>query len=337
MDRSALVRVDREGNDQPTERERQADTEVAGEVVGVEERAGDAPRLLLGGDGPGGLAGHTREENAREEAAAIAGDEERGRREEGGSGGRGKKGDGTRFARCDGEARGRYRADAGRGEDRGRAAVNFDARRRERANEAGRKGQQLKDSEKTKGQKAGHRHSGGPWQGAPVADAQSHGSRGEQRHQLDAEGAPRLDPAESERRRGGEPENEEKTGCARRVGSQARNLFTKPVKNLQILALLALGPAFILGAAAPADDFYLVRLQAGKAEAAAGRPYEAIDDLKIASFGFLDQPALLIEGLSRLALAQTAAGRNDEAEATLRRMVEIERRYNGWALSLIHI
>jgi tetratricopeptide (TPR) repeat protein len=110
-----------------------------------------------------------------------------------------------------------------------------------------------------------------------------------------------------------------------------RGPFTKPVKSLQILALLALVPGFILGAAAPADDFYLVRLQAGKAEAAAGRPYEAIDDLKIASFGFLDQPALLIEGLSRLALAQAAAGRNDDAEATLRRMVEIERRYDGWA------
>ena len=99
-----------------------------------------------------------------------------------------------------------------------------------------------------------------------------------------------------------------------------RGPFTKPVKSLQILALLALVPTFILGAATPADDFYLVRLQAGKAEAAAGRPYEAIDDLKIASFGFLDQPVLLVEGLSRLALAQAAAGRDEDADATLRRI-----------------
>jgi tetratricopeptide (TPR) repeat protein len=97
------------------------------------------------------------------------------------------------------------------------------------------------------------------------------------------------------------------------------------------VALLALVPASILGAATPADDFYLVRLQAGKAESAAGRPYDAIDDLKIASFGFLDQPVLLTEGLSRLALAQAAAGRNEDAEATLRRMVEIDKRYHGWA------
>lgn len=115
------------------------------------------------------------------------------------------------------------------------------------------------------------------------------------------------------------------------MGPEAHNLFAKSVRSLQLLALLALVPTFILGAAAPADDFYLMRLQAGKAEAAAGRPYEAIDDLKIASFGFLDQPALLIEGLSRLALAQAAAGRNDDAAATLRRLVEIERRYSRWA------
>ncbi len=172
---------------------------------------------------------------------------------------------------------------------------------------------------------------GGPWQGAVVPSAQGHGPRGEQRHQLDAKGAPGLDPAERERRRCGEPENEEKTGRARRMGPEMRGLFTKPVKSLQLVALLALAPTFILGAATPADDFYLVRLQAGKAEAAAGRPYEAIDDLKIATFGFLDQPVLLVEGLSRLALAQAAAGRGEEAEATLRRMVEIEKAYSGWA------
>lgn len=103
------------------------------------------------------------------------------------------------------------------------------------------------------------------------------------------------------------------------------------MKALQLLALLALAPAFILGATTPADDFYLVRLQAGKAEAAAGRHYEAIEDFRIASFGFLDQPALLAEGLSRLALSQAAAGKNDDVDATLRRFVEIERRYGGWA------
>ncbi|MBK6408019.1 MAG: hypothetical protein IPF66_25225 [Holophagales bacterium] len=74
-----------------------------------------------------------------------------------------------------------------------------------------------------------------------------------------------------------------------------------------------------------------MRLQAGKAEAAAGRHYDAIDDFRIASFGFIDQPALLIEGLTRLALVQEAAGRKDDSEATLRRLVEIERRFHGWA------
>jgi hypothetical protein len=35
--------------------------------------------------------------------------------------------------------------------------------------------------------------------------------------------------------------------------------------------------------------------------------------------------------LARLALAQAAAGRNDDADATLRRFVEVETRFDGWA------
>ncbi len=64
-----------------------------------------------------------------------------------------------------------------------------------------------------------------------VSSTQGHGTGGEKRHQLDAKSAPGLDPAERERRRGGEHENEEKTGCARRAGLQMRGLFTKPVKS----------------------------------------------------------------------------------------------------------
>ena len=89
-------------------------------------------------------------------------------------------------------------------------------------------------------------------------------------------------------------------------------------------------PVSILGAATPADDFYLSRLAAGKAETASGRHYEAIADFRIASFGFLDQPVLLVEGLARLALAQEAAGRKDDAEETLRRFVEVETRFDAW-------
>lgn len=120
------------------------------------------------------------------------------------------------------------------------------------------------------------------------------------------------------------------------MGHEARDQFAKripalPLQCLALLVLSAFGPAAILGAATPADDFYLSRLQAGKAEAAAGRPYEAIDDLKIAAFGFLDQPSLLLEGLARLALAQAAAGQVEAADATMRRFGEVESRFKGWS------
>lgn len=326
----ALAGTTHEGDDEPAEGDGETDTEVAGEMVGVEEGAGDAARFLLRGDGPGGLTGHAGEEDPGEEPPAGAGGEERGRREEGGGEGDGQERNEARLDRRDGEAGRRGLADAGSGENRGRAAVNFETRRRQHPNEAGRKGQKLKETEKTQGQEAGRREESGARQGGGAPPAKRHGRSGEKRHHLDAEAAPGLDPAEREGRRGGKGEHEGQAGDVSRVSPGMRGPFTKPMSFLQALALLALGTP-ILGAAAPADDFYLVRLQAGRAEAAAGRHFEAIDDFRIASFGFLDQPALLMEGLARLALAQEAAGKQADAEATLRRLVEIEKRFSGWA------
>jgi len=328
--RTALAATRVERNDEAPERDREADAEVPGEVVGVEERAGDAARLLLRGDGPDRLDEHARQEDGGEGPAPGAGDEEGRSGEERGRVCRGEERDGARLERGDGDA-GNRRRDAGGGKDLGGATVDSGARRRDRLEEPGGKGHELKEPEERHGQEARRRHEDGDGRGCGTLPPESRGRGREERQELYAESARRLDGPEGKRRRGCETEKKEEPRRVRRIGPEACGILTKPVMKLQRLALLAVLPAAILWAAAPADDFYLLRLQAGKAEAAAGRHYDAIDDFRIASFGFLDQPALLAEGLVRLALAQSAAGQADATDATLRRYVEVERAYGGWA------
>ena len=79
--------------------------------------------------------------------------------------------------------------------------------------------------------------------------------------------------------------------------------------------------------AAAGQDFNDMRLAAGQAAYADKRYTEAIDEFRVAAFGFLDKPARLSETLARLALAEAGAGRNDLVEDTLNRFLEVERRF----------
>jgi len=99
----------------------------------------------------------------------------------------------------------------------------------------------------------------------------------------------------------------------------------------RLLISIALGVAGILSFPLRAEDFYLTRLREGEQALQAKRTLEAVDQLKIACFGLLDQPQLLSEGLAELALAQAAAGRTADADATLARFVDVEQRFGAWA------
>lgn len=73
------------------------------------------------------------------------------------------------------------------------------------------------------------------------------------------------------------------------------------------------------------EEFYQQRLRIGE-DAYAGKQFaEAADSLRIATFGLLDQPPALTEGLVFLALAQQAAGRAADVDATLARFLDVER------------
>ncbi len=86
-----------------------------------------------------------------------------------------------------------------------------------------------------------------------------------------------------------------------------------------------------LVASGQGEDFYEARLGAGQEAYRQKRALEAVDQFRVASFGFLDRPVLLSESLARLSLAQAAAGQSVEADATLLRFFEVERRFRPYA------
>lgn len=83
-------------------------------------------------------------------------------------------------------------------------------------------------------------------------------------------------------------------------------------------------------AAAPTGDFNEARLQSGQSLYAEKRYLEAIDQFRVAAFGYLNQPGPLSNTLARLALAQTGAGRPADADATIQRFLEVQRRFPAY-------
>ncbi len=83
-------------------------------------------------------------------------------------------------------------------------------------------------------------------------------------------------------------------------------------------------------AAAPTGDFNEARLQSGQSLYAEKRYLEAIDQFRVAAFGYLNEPGPLSNTLARLALAQTAAARPADADATIQRFLEVQRRFPAY-------
>lgn len=57
---------------------------------------------------------------------------------------------------------------------------------------------------------------------------------------------------------------------------------------------------------------------------------EAINQFRVAAFGSLDEPTLLTECLVRLALSEAAAGKTSDADETLARFVDVEKRFGAY-------
>lgn len=80
-----------------------------------------------------------------------------------------------------------------------------------------------------------------------------------------------------------------------------------------------------------ADDFSLERLRAGEEALRENRVPDAVDQLRIACFGLLDQEAPLSECLVNLTLAFDAARRPVDVDATLNKFLEAERRFAAYS------
>jgi len=83
--------------------------------------------------------------------------------------------------------------------------------------------------------------------------------------------------------------------------------------------------------AARCDEFYEARLKSGETAFLDKRLADAIDNLRIAAFGLLENPPLESEALVYLALAQSGVGKSIDSDATLGRFVEVERRFAPFA------
>ncbi|HEV3077230.1 MAG TPA: hypothetical protein VHB47_22600, partial [Thermoanaerobaculia bacterium] len=92
----------------------------------------------------------------------------------------------------------------------------------------------------------------------------------------------------------------------------------------------ALGVAGAPAARAATDPFYLDLMRDGMQASDRGDYATAAKQLRLACFGLLDEPERLAGCLTRLGLAQAAAGNADAFRETFRRIVEVENRFGAY-------
>jgi tetratricopeptide (TPR) repeat protein len=107
--------------------------------------------------------------------------------------------------------------------------------------------------------------------------------------------------------------------------------FFRGIVRLSRRTVLGLVASVLFAAAAlAADPFYMQLLRQGT-DAYNRHDYQtAARQLRIACFGLLDEPTLLADGLTRLALAQAAAGDNDGFRETFQRLTEVQARFSAY-------
>lgn len=103
------------------------------------------------------------------------------------------------------------------------------------------------------------------------------------------------------------------------------------MKKTSFLSALVLLTAFAAQPGLSADSFYTRLLDRGVRDLERGLTDEALTKLRTACFGFLDEPALLAEGLMQLGRAQARAGDSAALVETIDRLIEIEDRFKAYS------
>ena len=105
--------------------------------------------------------------------------------------------------------------------------------------------------------------------------------------------------------------------------------------QLSLAVLAALLVTTGQAAAQEPDPFYTAMLRDGSQELVRGDAERALEDLRIACFGLLEQTPLLGECLVRVALAQAALGEREEFVETFRRVEELEERFQAYGAAAL--
>jgi hypothetical protein len=92
--------------------------------------------------------------------------------------------------------------------------------------------------------------------------------------------------------------------------------------------LLSIAPG---SSSAVIDPFYRNRMENGFRAFDQGNWEQAAHQLRIACFGYLDEPVALVEGLMRLAVVEVTLGDEDAFRRIFARMVELEERFTAYS------
>jgi hypothetical protein len=103
--------------------------------------------------------------------------------------------------------------------------------------------------------------------------------------------------------------------------------------SVRVAALALLASACLAPSAGAAERFYLDRLQEGVTAADDDRAADAVQLLRVACFGLLEDPPLLGQCLGHLALAELAAGDAEAFRRTADRLLEAEARLQVLSLA----
>lgn len=113
------------------------------------------------------------------------------------------------------------------------------------------------------------------------------------------------------------------------TGMRSRRRLARMKISAVLCALVLAASGSALAQAAP-DAFYLALLRDGKSEMRRGDAVAAKKSFRLASFGFLEQPVLLAEGLVRLGLAEAALNDREAFVATFSRLAEVEEHFAAY-------
>jgi len=312
----------RYGEDQ-AEGKRQRDVQVAGQVVRVHEAAVAADLLRLGERGESHLEESREKCGNEEKATAKPGPQEpRGCREQHRVSEH-QQCRGRRLVRCDRDAGGGLRRSPESREDLRGLLVEPEARRGEPAQQPRGQRHELHDPEKRDAGYAHKRNAGGSQR--PVTPVAEEGRRPDhEREQLNEKRALGLDAAVRERRQGKKDQQEDEPDT---LGKGYPGTMTRfQGRYFAALLVLALGSR-----AQAADPFYLSLLKAGTESYRLTRYPQAADELRVACFGLLEEPPLLVECLARLALVQSALSRTADADLTMARFVDVETKFGAYS------